>query len=96
MAKSGSVESACIVNAGVEKKKIKKKGLVYRSTAIFPSELTKVRSSLACDLFCFCVPFRFFKLVTSAAAPSLIIGFIIFARQTLRRTVIFPKDIVKT
>lgn len=73
MAKSGSIESACIVNAGAEKRL--KKGLVYRSTAIFPCELTKVRSS-GCDLFCFFL-FRFFKLATSAAAPpSLIIDFI--------------------
>lgn len=68
MAKSSSVESVCIVNAGAEKKRFKKRGLVHHSTAIFPSELTKVRSS-GCDLFCFYISW-------SAAASSLIIDFI--------------------
>jgi len=60
MAKSDWVESACIVNAGAEKRFKKKKGLIYRSTAIFPSELTKVRSSgLDLFFFLFVCPLRF-------------------------------------
>lgn len=76
MAKSGSVESASVLRTpALVKRKLEKRSLVYRSTAIFPSELTKVRSS-GPDIFCFCIcPLRFFKLAASAAA-SLIIDFI--------------------
>lgn len=57
MAKSSSVESVCIVNAGAEKKDLKREDSFIIQLQFFPSELTKVRSS-GYDLFCF-YPFRF-------------------------------------
>lgn len=41
MAKSSSVESVCIVNAGAEKKRFKKRGLVHHSTAIFSERVNE-------------------------------------------------------